>query len=99
MIHSNPHPLAEDQARRISEWLRQPGFRDFVAWLADRAAFYTAEAGKSMVEGGDSDKIEAETAAAKARTFRDAHAIMVGTMDPEFKFEAATLTPKPLTIT
>jgi hypothetical protein len=96
MIYLQHRLLPEDQVKAIREWIRTPACQAFTNYLAACAAVQTAKAGNKLVDGDESDEIEAKRFADEARKYLGAHEIMLQLIDPTFKFEVANLLPKPL---
>lgn len=97
MIHFNQLVLPEDQAKRIQAWMQHPGAADFIAWLADRAAYHAARSGNAMVEDFQAHEVDAKNEAEQAKIYLNFHALMMKVMSSDQKFELAELRPVPLT--
>jgi len=91
--------LVDIEEGRIRSWLNMPECLKFQAYLESRAAICAAEAGNSLVEGGESSQSDATNHAEQARLHEKLSQLMSEMRNPEKHFSTVTLTPKPITTT
>lgn len=96
MLHLQNQLLPEDQVKQIREWLQNPAAQIFANWLSNQCAGHAAEAGNKMVDGSDSDEVDAKGEALIARQYLNAFNIMKNVLQKDFKFQVVTFKEKPL---
>lgn len=100
MIHLNPLPLPEPQAKAIKEWLNLPAARQFRDTLAQMAMASAAEGANSAMDTGnnpDNAKLESEEHFGRAIAANNMLQLMHNMLDPKFEFKHFEIGPKPTT--
>lgn len=94
-IQFNPKLLSDPKAKGIGEWLRDPRARDYLEFLAFKAAEATAKAGNSSVEGSETELINAKDHATEARNLGNVINTLQTHASFDYKFEIAELKSTP----
>lgn len=95
MIQVQQRVLPETEANDISEWLRDPRAKRYITYLEHRAAERTAHAGNLLLEGTETAKVDAKTAAEEARQLHAVINLLREHSAFEYKFRVIELKPQP----